>query len=405
MDRQPTKTIVRERAQTRDRARRRPGPDAKPRRDEPIVLHVLEALAGGTSRHLVDLVQHAKGVRHVVAVPRRRVGAVPDAYALPQLQAAGAEIHLVEMRRTPLHPRNVAALPSLSALASRVGPDIIHGHSAIGGVLARSVITRRRVLRFYTPNGLNQSALSMRAEQLLRARTDQFIAVSESEKCLLQDVGRVDESRITVIPNAVGPDSSPANTADLRALAGFAPNAPLVGTVARLLPQKAPERFVACCRAIAEQRSDARFILIGDGPLAAGVDEAADVPSLRGRFVRIPDLQAAAPTLSQLDVFVLLSRFEGGPYAPLEAMLRGTPVVLSDAVGNADTLGDELREYAIPDGDPIAAANATLRLLNDDELRARVAEISERRVNRDFNLRVMGQRYQDLYRSALVHIS
>ena len=34
------------------------------------VLHVMEALEGGTARHLADVVTHATGLRHVVVVPR-----------------------------------------------------------------------------------------------------------------------------------------------------------------------------------------------------------------------------------------------------------------------------------------------------------------------------------------------
>jgi glycosyltransferase involved in cell wall biosynthesis len=361
-----------------------------------VVLHVLEAFAGGTSRHLVDLVRHTSGVQHIVAVPNHRVGAVPDHLALPALEQAGANMHMVEMRRMPLHPVNCLATAQLTRLVNAVQPDVIHGHSAIGGALARVVPAPRRVRRVYTPNGLNQNRHALRIERQLVGRTDRLVAVSASEGQLLRDLGLADDSRLTVIPNAVEVNQ-PGTDIDLRAMLGLAPGTPLVGTVARLLPQKAPERFVECCKVVARQRPDVHFVLIGDGPLAPTVDALAAAPELSGRFTRLNELQGAAPALPQLDVFVLLSRFEGGPYAPLEAMRGGTPSVLSDAVGNIDVLGPDLSGLLVPKGDPAHAAEVVLRLLGNELYRELMSLTAKSRVAEDFDVRAMGRTYTRFY--------
>lgn len=379
-------------------ASRQQRPPATPTRGalEPLVLHVLEALAGGTSRHLVDLVRHTNGVRHAVAVPNHRVGAVPDHLAIPALEQAGASIHIVEMRRMPLHPRNLGAAAQLTRLIDSLEPDIIHGHSAIGGALARIVPAGKHVRRVYTPNGLNQNPHALRVERRLLGRTDRVVAVSPSEGQLLREIGIADEARMTVIPNAIEVNQ-PGSDIDLRAMLGLAPDALLVGTVARLLPQKAPERFVECCRLVARHRPDVHFLLIGDGPMAPQIDAMAAAPELSGRFTRIAELQGAAPTLPQLDVFVLLSRFEGGPYAPLEAMRGGTPAVLSDAVGNVDVLGDDLSGLLVPGGDPGRAAEVVLRLLNNEMYCELMSLTSRSRVVEEFDVRAMGRTYTRFY--------
>jgi glycosyltransferase involved in cell wall biosynthesis len=361
------------------------------------VLHVLEAFAGGTSRHLVDLVRHTSGVQHVVAVPKHRVGAVPDHLALPALEQAGAHIHIVEMRRMPLHPVNGLATAQLAKLVGALRPDVIHGHSAIGGALARVVPAPRGIRRVYTPNGLNQNRHALRIERQLVGRTDRIVAVSASEGQLFCDLGLADDSRLTVIPNAIEVNQ-PGTDIDLRSMLGLAPGTPLVGTVARLLPQKAPERFVECCRLVARQRPDVHFVLIGDGPLAPTVDALAAAPELAGRFTRLAELQGAAPALPQLDVFVLLSRFEGGPYAPLEAMRGGTPPVLSDAVGNIDVLGPDLSGLLVPNGAPDQAAEVVLRLLGNELYRELMSETAKSRVVEDFDVRAMGRTYERFYR-------
>lgn len=403
----PTPRIIEDRAAS-PRTSRAFVADAYPDPDDapftPTVLHVLEAIAGGTSRHLIDLVGHTHGVRHVVAAPRRRVGAVADDYAIRDLEEAGAEVHLVEMRRSPLHPLNLFALWRLMRIASKLRPDVIHGHSAIGGALARVVPARHRAIRFYTPNGLNQSRFAMWIERMLVGRTTRVVAVSASEASLLDSLGLAGKDSLVVIPNAiVDPTTIERPHVDLRELAGFPPDALLVGSLARLLPQKAPQRFVECCRQVAQQNAEAYFLLIGDGPEAADVDALADCEELRGRFVRIPELQRAAPLLQQLDIFVLLSRFEGGPYAPMEAMFGETPVVLSDGVGNVDVLSGELARLIVPSGDPEGAARRVAYLLANHETRRQVGNACREYALANFDAREMGRQYTRTYIESLLN--
>src|SRR5207253_1934288 len=79
------------------------------RRDRPLVLHVLEAVEGGTARHLVDITRLVDSVRHEVVVPAERVGGVTDPEAVGAMEAAGGRVHLVAMTRNPLSLRNVRA--------------------------------------------------------------------------------------------------------------------------------------------------------------------------------------------------------------------------------------------------------------------------------------------------------
>jgi glycosyltransferase involved in cell wall biosynthesis len=329
-------------------------------------------------------------------VPDHRVGAVPDRLALPALEQAGAAVHIVEMRRMPLHLMNWRAAAQLTQLVRGLRPAVIHGHSAIGGALARTVPAGKQVRRVYTPNGLNQNPHVLRIERRLLQRTDRVVAVSASEGQLMREVGIADDTRLTVIPNAIELNQ-PSSDIDLRAMLGLAPDTLLVGTLARLLPQKAPERFVECCRLVARQRPDVHFLLIGDGPLAPQVDALAAAPELSSRFTRIAELQGAAPALPQLDVFVLLSRFEGGPYAPMEAMRGGTPPVLSDAVGNVDVLGDDLSDLLVPDGEPARAAEIVLHLLDNELYRELMSLTAKSRVVEEFDVRAMGRNYTRFY--------
>jgi len=362
-----------------------------------VVLHVLEALEGGTARHLVDVVRHTEGIRHMVVVPAERSAGVTDPDAIPAMLAAGATVHHLPMRRAPWEPGNAVALVRLARLTRRVQPDIVHAHSSIGGALARMVTSGTPIV--YTPHALTSSRSYLAVERLLGSRTDRVIAVSPSEGELITRLGLVPNDRVVVIPNGIELEPSAPDDRDLRALLGLPPATPLIGTIARLVPQKEPTWFVAACAEVARRQPDVHFVLIGSGPLQPDLDREVRRHHLRGRFHQLSSLVRAAGILGQIDVVTLLSRFEGGPYLPLEAMRAGTPVIVSNVIGNRDVVEDGVSGFVVEPGDGRSAADRVIRLLEDAEVRAAVIGAARRRLSERHDVRDMGRRTTDLYRT------
>ena len=373
-----------------------------------VVLHVLEALRGGTSRHVADVVRYTPGFAHHVAVPPAdrpggpAGGAPYDRAALARMEADGATVHRIDMRRQPWHPANLRALPRLRALTSDIGASLIHGHSSVGGALARVAGRRAGLPVVYTPNGVATGAAYEQVERALGRLTDIWIAVSASEAERATRAGLAPAGRIVVIPNGI--DLAPADGAgaDLRAQIGVAASTPVVGTVARLVGQKSPLTFVRTAAQVAVANSDAHFVLIGMGPLQASVDaEVARHRRLASRWHQIGHIDDAAAVLGQLDVFVLASAFEGAPYTPLEAMRAGVPVVLTDVVGSRDSVEDGVSGLVRPAGDSAGLAAAVIELLGDPALRARLAAAGAVRLADRFNVEDMGRRLAGAYERAL----
>src|SRR4051812_3874508 len=90
------------------------------------VVHVLEALEGGTARFLVDIVRHVGDIDHHVVIPSWRVGGDTDELAHARLLDAGAAVHKVEMRRSPLRTRNARALFEVKRVLRKVRPSVVH---------------------------------------------------------------------------------------------------------------------------------------------------------------------------------------------------------------------------------------------------------------------------------------
>jgi glycosyltransferase involved in cell wall biosynthesis len=101
--------------------------------------------------------------------------------------------------------------------------------------------------------------------------------------------------------------------------------------------------------------------------------------------------------LAELDVFMLLSRYEGGPYAPLEAMRAGVPVVLTDVVGSRDVIEDGASGHLVPPAHPETAATVAVRLLDAPEDRSMMVKAAYLRLYRLFDRESMGEAHSRLY--------
>jgi glycosyltransferase involved in cell wall biosynthesis len=82
----------------------------------------------------------------------------------------------------------------------------------------------------------------------------------------------------------------------------------------------------------------------------------------------------------EADVFVFPPIWnEAFGCTPVEAMAAGTPVVVSRAGGIVETVLDQKTGFIVEPGDATALADATLRLVEDDELRERMGRAARRR--------------------------
>lgn len=129
-----------------------------------------------------------------------------------------------------------------------------------------------------------------------------------------------------------------------------------------------------------------------------------DVDALRARLATgraniswVDQYVADRPTmrryLSSADAYVMASRREGFPMAPLEAMACGLPVVASDVNGVSDIVprGELDGGLSFPIGDARALARHLTRLLNDHALRATMGANALRRVRDAFTPAVVGR--------------
>ena len=138
---------------------------------------------------------------------------------------------------------------------------------------------------------------------------------------------------------------------------------PLVlGTVARLVPQKGLETLLKAAALLSLERP-VEVRIVGDGPLRQSLERQAEQAGLTCQFFGA--LSDPLPVLKAFDICVIPSRWEGQPLSLLEALAAGIPVVTSDCPGLRET-AEELDLKHTFTVDDASALHACLRRIVEE---------------------------------------
>jgi glycosyltransferase involved in cell wall biosynthesis len=216
-----------------------------------------------------------------------------------------------------------------------------------------------------------------------------------------RDIWRQPTQRLTYIPNGVDVAAFDAPPSP-QAIPGLDRGDAIlqVGTVTGLRKEKNLPRLVRIF-ARASQDIDARLILVGAGPEAEAVMAEARAQGVADR-VHLPGfLPAPHRYVGLFDVFALTSDTEQFPISLIEAMAARLPA-LCTAVGDVpEIVAPENLPFIAGVGDETLLADALARLLRDGALRRGVGAANRARVERDFSLSSMCERYHSLYEKVL----
>lgn len=252
------------------------------------------------------------------------------------------------------------ALRTLARHARR-GWDVYHAHdshalrllvylSALEGSTARLVASRRIPVRPRSPWKWRRAHL--------------VLAVSTATREAAIAAG-VDRGRVVVVPNGLDPSGlEPQRPGRLRAVAAADPDHFLIGSLAALAPDRDHATLVRAAALVTKRYPAARFAVFGDGPERHRLEGMIDALGLAGRVCLPGYVADARLSLTDLDLYVMPSRWEDLSTACLEAMWLGIPSIMTSD-GHTAAEGIE----PVRQGDHAALAEAIGRLIEDAEYR------------------------------------
>jgi len=301
----------------------------------------------------------------------------------------------------------------LCSIYRRWRPALLHHFNAkpvlFGSLVARQVLGGRvRVVntitglgQAFTAGGLSAglAALGYRAAI---PRSDVTIFQNRDDRALFLERNWVSDAAARLVAGS-GVDINRFTPADRN---GRDNHAPVIVMIGRLLRQKGIPEFVQLAKDIRGLRPGARFLLAGEeesrSPDAVSADWLHQQSSIEflGRLVDV------APLLQQADLFLFPSYYrEGVPRVVLEASAMGLPTVGFDVPGVREAIRDGETGYLVKNRDLATMTARVDELLDDPRLRLRMGQNARKLAEDCFDLRVIEERYFELYRELGLEIN
>jgi glycosyltransferase involved in cell wall biosynthesis len=311
----------------------------------------------------------------------------------------------------PIHPlKDWLALRRLEKILREQKPDIVHTHSGKAGILGRLAARRAGVPvilhHIHGPSfgpfqGLPANWIFTAAERYAAGVTTHFVCSAQAmtRLYLAAGIGRPEMFTRIFSGFPVEPFANAANDPALRSQLGLAPDAFVIGKIARLAPLKGHEDLFAAFQKLLPQFPRARLLLVGDGRLRPQLEARARTLGLADKVIftglvppgEVPRYVGIMDCLAHLSAREALSR------ALPQALAAGKPVVSYDFDGADEICLDGETGFLVRTGDTATVTQRLLQFANDAPLREQLGRRGRQFVGENFAVEKMVDDQYNLY--------
>lgn len=294
-------------------------------------------------------------------------------------------------------------------------PNLVHCHSAKGGVIGRfaAFLTGTKVaytahaFSFLSAESAKKKKIFLLLEKIAKLNS-YLLACSGSERELGIKVVGFQEKKAFAWNNAV-PDSLPLIAKNPEIAKSELPvpkeGERYITSIGRPSYQKNPLFMVEVAHGIHLKHPDIKFYLLGVGFYSPMLDEMKALIHQYGMddtFYLLPWL-SHEETLQYVNgsmLYFMTSLYEGLPISVIEAMSLGKAVVASDVLGNKDCVKDGYNGYLMPLEEKFFVEKIN-ELIEDDEKRKLMEKNSRAYFESDFYINNRIKALEDIYKKII----
>jgi glycosyltransferase involved in cell wall biosynthesis len=341
-------------------------------------------------------------------------------WMIPRFDKARFNVSLVSLRKKDLSEETLDALgiditylerskfdpltlPAMLRIVDRKQIDVLHLHGYGATTFGRMVGALRGIptIVHEHANLTDTPWFQKVADRALEPCTDIAIAVSKSTADFVVKARLIPERKTHVVYLGVpleefSRERSADELAAARSELGIAAHEFAIGTITRLHDSKGNSYLIDAAARVVRERPQARFFLVGEGPLLPDLQAQAAALDLGDRFVFAGFRRDVAATLSAFDLSVFPSLWEGTPITAFEALAMGKPIVATDADGLLDILTDGHDAAIVPKRDADALAEKIIWAMDTPAERARLSA-NARVTGREYDILAFVRKMERLY--------
>jgi glycosyltransferase involved in cell wall biosynthesis len=340
----------------------------------------------------------------------------PEGSLLDRARAHGVPLEIVSSLRREIHPwRDWMSYRALRKVLRAYRPDVVHTHSAKGGLLGRAAATAERVpvvvhgvhgAPFHPYQNPLAREFFRQCELWAARRCHAFISVADAMTDLMVGAGVAPREKFTTIYS--GMEVEPFLAADqhrarVREAFGYAPEHVVIGKIARLFKLKGHADVIAAAREVVAHVPQARFLFVGNGVLRDSLERQIANAGLSEyfQFAGLVPPEQIPQMISAMDVVVHASLREGLARVLPQALIAGKPVVSYDVDGAREVVISGQTGFLVPAQDTSGLAESLSKLASDPTLRERLGSEGRRRFTDQFRHETMTAEIRALYERLL----
>ena len=348
---------------------------------------------GGAQVHVKDLAIALQRDRHKVLVLTGERGIYNE-----ELKRLGIESVACEHLQKQINP--VADGKSLRYILNIIElfkPDLIAAHSSKTGILGRLAGKMTKVPCVFTAHGWSfttgipepNRTVYRWLEKLTAPFADRIICVSEYDRQIGLKAG-MNSRQLLTVHNGMKDVASElkANPAKAEKIK--------VAMVARFDRQKDHATLIEAFSDI-----DAELILVGDGPSLNKTRRRVEQLGITERVKFLGFRQDVARILAGVQIYTLISHWEGLPCTIIEAMRAGLPTIASDVGGVKEIVIDQQTGYVIPRGDVTALRKKLNYLVSNEAARISMGIMARQKYESNLTFDRMYNKTLTVYREAI----
>jgi len=282
--------------------------------------------------------------------------------------------------------------------------NVIHTHLLIAylySVIALFFVWNVKLV--YTIHGIAPNDFNSISKKffykILSFRTDRVVAVSNATMKKYIELTSVNESKVSVVWNAVKNSISEIqkSSEEKRRELDIEHNIPILLAIGRVCEAKDYETLLKAAKLLKDQDQRYRLLIAGDGPLWDEMNLLRDTFGLQNNVTFLGRRNDIAELLNMADIFVQSSRWEGLSISIIEAMMFGKPIVATAVDGTCEQIRNGIDGLLVPAGDHISLANAIKSLLNNKQMQLQYGQSAKKRAYEEFTMNIMSERLIKLY--------
>lgn len=369
------------------------------------VLQVIRLAEGGMKEHFLNLLRYIDQNKFSLVA----AGPFTDSLA-KELRSWGVKVYGIPIPGNVSPGKDLSCLIQLQRILAKEKIDLIHMHGSkaalLGRLAARFSSTKYAVFTAHNfiwdnYNSRSKKFLFTLLERSLVPFTQKIITVSSALQEELKKQQRIPSEKLVTIYNGLAIDQFCPTQGDkrLKIELGFTPEDLIVGTVARLIPEKGIQYLLESAAQVKHSRKKQPigFLIVGDGPFRPALEKQVQELGLSQHVVFTGHRKEIKELLGIVDVFVLPSLSEGLGIALLEAMAMKKPVIGSQVGGIPEVIQPGVNGYLFPPADPEFLTEAILQLVDNPLERAKMGLKGRKIVEEYFSLKKMIKSIEDLY--------